>query len=96
MYMVHLALTSPDWPSPAQADAERLEDRIWARATPELGIQHVHAKAAPHRIDLAVYLAGPGPGEGVDLPCTSVRHILALIPGWTISAADAGSGESAV
>lgn len=88
MYLLHLALTSPDRPTPAQADAEQLEDRIWARATPDLGIQHLHAKAGARRIDLAVYLAGTGLAEARDVIGTTLERILDLIPEWTVSAVD--------
>jgi hypothetical protein len=94
MYLLHLALTNPDWPSPVQADAEQLEDRIWARAAPDLGIQHLHAKAGPHHIDLAVYLAGAGPEKSPGADGTPVQHILALIPEWAIAPFESPSHET--
>ncbi|MBS2548260.1 hypothetical protein KGQ19_15450 [Catenulispora sp. NL8] len=94
MYLLYLALTSPSRPSPGQTDAEQLEDRIWARANPGLGIQHLHAKARARRIDLAVYLAGVGPTDPPDTGSTPVQNILALIPEWTVSYAAADREET--
>ncbi|WP_344659932.1 hypothetical protein [Catenulispora subtropica] len=72
-----------------QGDAEQVEDRIWARAAADLGIQHVHARAGRCRIDLAVFLAGAAPPESSN-GASPVQNILALLPEWTLTAPDEG------
>lgn len=95
MYLVHVALGCRGGSRPTQADAEQLVDRIWARAAPELGIQHLYARAGPHRIDLAVYLAGPPPAEPLTATGTAIPRILELIPEWTPAEARNNGEETA-
>jgi len=55
MFVIHLVLTSANCPSPTRADAQHIQDSIWAHAPRDLGIEHISVKARQGHIDVILF-----------------------------------------
>lgn len=92
MYLAHLVLTSAECRSPSRADAQRIQDGLWAHAPNDLGIEHIRARAGPQHIDVVLFfhstIHGGIPDESAAL--AAIRNI-PLLRAWHVILVDGSS-----
>ena len=59
MYAVHAALIRRNSAVPIPNEAAGLLDVLWAHTRIEDGIEHMHARAGPERIDVLFFVSAP-------------------------------------
>jgi hypothetical protein len=89
MHVMYLVLTSANCPSPTRADAQRIQDGLWAQAPRDLGIEHISVKARQGQIDVVLFsrstIHGGMPDESVAL--ATIRN-LPFLGIWRVILAD--------
>jgi hypothetical protein len=95
MYVVHLDLTSASCPSPTRTDAQRIQDGLWAHASPDLGIEHIRVRARHGHVDVILFyrstIHGVTPDERAAL--SAVRNLPPLRT-WHVTLKDYKEGEN--
>ena len=87
VYMTVVTLATRKMDSGHQIRRETVHDVIWALATPELSLQHVHVKASGNKLDIVLFVNSPSSaaarsaGLGV---CMRACRVSAVLQDWEI------------
>jgi hypothetical protein len=84
--MIQVTLRNSRVPQPNDADAELIEDILWAHLRVNSAIEHVRGRAGPDGVDLSLFLRGDGASDTVTdgTVAEEVKQCLSHLPGWTV------------
>jgi hypothetical protein len=73
-------------PNPSRADAERIQDFLWASLDQDSAVEHIRSRPYCSGIDLGIFLRGEvGSGETMELMLHAyIRPLISRLPGWVI------------